>query len=596
MRVINEPPIRGRILDAKGRPLVDNRIANVITIDRKLDENQLKDVVKRLAIILGVPVTEIRKKLDDPRVSPYTPVPVAFDVPYNTLAYVAEHREDFPGVNAEASSIRSYVNGPVASHVLGYVGEINEEELTAQQRSAKYTLGDTIGKGGVELTYESDLRGTPGSERVEVDSTGRVVRRLSKTTPKPGKDVKLTLDLDVQKVAEDSLGQGIAAARLTQDTSDKKGFHTFKAPAGAAVVLDATSGSVVAMASNPSFDPNEFVNGIPTPKWQQLNDTANNFPLINRAIAGQYAPGSTYKLITAIAALQAGEITPTKEINDRGSYTYPTDPGRKFTNDNSAVYGKVDLARALTVSSDVYFYTIGGDLYYRKRHNLPGGDALQEIARQYGFGKATGIGLPNEATGRVPDAAWQQKAHDDNPAGFPFPDWLPGNNIQLAVGQGDMIATPLQLANAYAAFANGGTLREPRLASEVDDASGKKVRDLAPITVGQVPVPGRAEMLAGFTGVVDDTHGTAFRAFQGSGLAPGEVAGKTGTAQVQGKQNTSWFVGMMPASAPQYVVLAVVEEGGYGSATAAPIVRRIMQGLRGLPLQDVSVIPPSDGN
>jgi penicillin-binding protein 2 len=350
------------------------------------------------------------------------------------------------------------------------------------------------------------------------------------------------------------------------------------------------------MASNPSFDPNEFVNGIPTPKWDYLNDPANNFPLVDRAISGQYAPGSTYKLITAIAALQAGEITPNKVINDRGSYSYPTDPDRKFTNDNSAVYGRVDLAHALTVSSDVYFYTIGGDLYYRKRHNIPGGDALQDIARMYGFGKVTGVGLPSEATGRVPDAAWQQKAHEDNPAGFPYPDWLPGNNIQLAVGQGDMLTTPLQLANAYASFANGGTLREPRLASEVLDPSGKKVRDLAPITVSQVPVPSRTEMLSGFTGVVDSEDGTAFRAFQGSGLLPGQVSGKTGTAQVQGKQNTSWFVGMTPAMAPQYIVLAVVEEGGYGSATAAPIVRRIMQGLNHLPLTDVAVLPPVKGN
>jgi penicillin-binding protein 2 len=594
VRVINEPPIRGRILDAQGRPLVENRIANVITIDRKLDPAKRTVVVNRLAELLTESSVDIRKKLDDPRVSPYTAVPVAFDVPATTLAYVSEHREDFPGVRAEPLAIRNYVNGTTAAHVLGYVGEINADELRAQPKSAHYELGDTIGKNGVELTYESDLRGAPGITRVEVDSTGRVLRTISTKRPKPGNDIKLTIDLDVQKLAEDSLNQGLASAQATQDKSYKAGFKKLAAPAGAVVVLDATDGSVVAMASNPTYDPNEFVNGIPTPKWQELNNPLGHFPLVDRAIAGQYAPGSTFKLITSVAGLQSGDITPTKTINDRGRYSYPTDPQRFFRNDGGAVYGTVDLPRAITVSSDVYFYTIGGDLYYRQRHALPGGDALQETARQYGFGKPTGVGLPNEATGRIPDAAWKQKAHHDNPAAFPFADWLPGDNILSAVGQGDVVVTPLQLANAYAAFANGGTLREPRLASEVLDATGRKVRDLAPITVGQVPVPARDAMLAGFTGVAEAKGGTAANVF--AGFPKGSVAGKTGTAQVEGKQATSLFVGMTPAASPKYIVLSVVEEGGYGAETSGPIVRRIMQGLNQLPLTDVVTLPPAEGN
>ena len=594
VRVVNEPPIRGRILDAKGRPLVENRIANVITMDRKLDPSKLKMVVNRLAELLTVSSADIRKKLDDPRVSPYTPVPVAVDVPFGALAYVSEHREDFPGVSAEPLAIRSYVNGSKAAHVLGYVGEINEQELTAQSPGDHYELGDTIGKSGVELTYESDLRGVPGKDTLEVDSIGRVVRTISSRKPKPGNDIRLTLDLDVQKLAEDSLTQGILAARATQDKSFKKGYQTLAAPAGSVVVLDATTGSVVAMASNPTYDPNTFANGIPTPLWTALNDPFGHYPLINRAIAGQYAPGSTFKLVTATAGLASGDITATKILNDRGSYSYPTDPGRLFTNDNRAVYGKVDLSKAITVSSDVYFYTIGGDLYYRQKHSIPGGDALQTTARQFGFGRVTGIGLPNEASGRIPDAAWKQKAHTDNPAAFPYADWLPGDNIQSAVGQGDVVVTPLQLANAYAAFANGGTLHEPRLADEVLNASGKKVRDLAPITIGQVPVPARDSMLTGFAGVAGAKGGTAYNVF--AGFPPGTVAGKTGTAQVQDKQSTSLFVGMSPALNPKYIVLAIVEEGGYGAETSAPIVRRIMQGLNGLPLTDVQIFPPANGN
>ena len=594
VRVINEPPIRGRILDAKGRPLVENRIANVITIDRKLEDKKRAMVVNRLAELLGVKAADIRTKLDDPRVSPYTPVPVAFDVSLDALAYVSEHREDFPGVRAEPLAIRSYTNGGVGAHVLGYVGEINEEELTAQPRSAQYELGDTIGKSGVELTFESDLRGTPGESRVEVDANSRVLRTLETTAPKPGRDVQLTLDLDVQRIAEESLAQGIVSARNTQNKENKDKLENFRAPAGAVVVLDATDGSVVAMASNPTYDPNEFVNGIPTPLWDRLNNKVFNYPLIDRAVSGQYAPGSTFKLITGIAGQQAGLINPNKTINDNGKYAYPTDPDNFFTNDNEARYGSVDLARALTVSSDVYFYTLGGDLFYRQRNALAGGEAIQETARQYGFGKPTGVGLPNEASGRVPDAAWKQRVYDENPEAVPFPDWLPGNNIQLAVGQGDMLVTPLQLANAYAAFANGGTLREPRLASKVMNANGTKVRDLAPITTGQVPVPGRDAMIAGFAGAVEDEKGTAFRVFKG--FPEGLVGGKTGTAQVQDKQSTSWFVGMTPAGAPKYVVLAVVEEGGYGSATAAPIVRRVIQGLWKMPMAPVVVLPPADGN
>ncbi len=594
VRVISEPPIRGRILDAQGRVLVDNRIANVITIDRKLSDGQRAVVVNRLAELLAVPAEEIREKLGDPRVSPYTSVPVAVDVEYKHIAYVSEHREDFPGVRAEPIAIRRYRNGQVAAHVLGYVGEINEAEMTAQPPSGKYELGDAIGKAGVELTYEADLRGEPGTEEVEVDAAGKVVRSLSSKRPKPGHDVKLTLDLEVQRLAEDSLAQGIVAARATQDKSYKRGFKTLAATAGSLVVLDAIDGSVVAMASNPTYDPNNFSNGIPTPQWEALNDPANHYPLVDRAISGQYAPGSTFKLITALAGLNSGEITANETIDDKGRYAYPTDPKRFFNNDNNARYGRVSLARALTVSSDVYFYTIGGDLYYRQRHSLPNANALQDTAREFGFGTLSGIGLPNEASGRVPDAAWKARIHDENPEAFPYPDWLPGDSILSAIGQGDMLATPVQLANAYATFANGGLLREPRLASEVQAANGKKIRDLLPITRDQLEVRERETMLTGFDGVVSNERGTAARVF--AGFPKGLVGGKTGTAQVEGKQPTSLFVGMTPAMNPRYIVLAVVEEGGYGSETAGPIVRRVMQGLNGMPLTDVVILPPADGN
>lgn len=597
VREITEPPIRGRILDAKGRVLARNRIANVITIDRKTSKHDQSRDVAQLAVLLNVPEATLRKKLDDPRVSPYTPVPVAIDVPYDVLAYVSEHREQFPGVKAEPIAIRQYVGGATAAHVLGYIGEINDQELKAEPKSADYSLGDDIGKAGVEQTFESDLRGTPGAQEIEIDSTGKVLRTLHTTPPQAGHDVQLTLDVDVQKVAEQALDQAITSVRTVQDRTSKESRaknETFKAPGGAVVVLDATSGGVVAMASSPSYDPNQFAEGIPTATWRLYNDQSSHYPLIDRAIVGQYAPGSTFKLVTAIAGLESGDITPTKTINDRGSYSYPTDPDRKFTNDNSASYGRVDLARALTVSSDVFFYQIGGDLYYRQKHDLPGGDQIQRTARSLGFGQPTGIALPNEASGRVPDAQWKAKIHEQNPAAFPYAEWLPGDNILSATGQGDVLVTPLQLANAYATLANGGTIFQPRIGARVLDPNGTTLRDLDPIKKGLAAIPARDTLLAGFTGVAEDPKGTAAAVF--AGFPPGMVAGKTGTAQVQGKQNTSLFVGMTPAASPKYVVVAVVEEAGYGAAVAAPVVRSVIEQLNGLPVTPVNLGAQGGGN
>jgi penicillin-binding protein 2 len=594
IREIREAAPRGRILDAQGNVLVDNRVENDITIDRKISTKDRTKVLATLSSLLGVPVGTLEVNLNDPRISPYTPVPVATDVPYDKLAWVAEHKQDLPGVRAEAVPIRRYPNGALAAHVLGYVGEINADELTRQAVKGEYALGDTIGKSGVELSYEADLRGTPGVRRVEVDATGRVIRTLSNRAPVPGHDVRLTLDMKVQQTAEAALQQGMESARQTQDKEYKLGYRTFAAPAGAVVVLDAATGSVVAMASNPAFDPNQFVHGIPQSTWAAWQDARSGFPLLNRAVSGQYAPGSTFKLITAVAGLTSGDLSAGKTINDKGSYVYPTDPNRKFWNDGHASYGRVDLGRAIAVSSDVYFYTVGGDLYYRWKHQQQGGDALQTTARRWGFGASTGISLPNEATGRIPDAAWKQQIHGANPAAFPYPDWLPGDDILSAVGQGDVLVTPIQLASAYATFANGGTRYSPRLADAVLDVRGKEIRALPAIDLGHVEVPERPTLLAGFTGVVEDTKGTAAQVF--AGFPTGLVAGKTGTAQVQGKQSTAWFVGMTPAADPKYVVLAMVEEGGYGAQTAAPVARAVMEQINQLPVTPVVNVAPPSGN
>ena len=593
VREIVDPPLRGRILDAQGRVLVENKVENQITVSRTLSTKELRRVLVRLSTLLGVPLATLNANLSDPRNSPFTAFKVADGVDEAALIYIAEHRSEFPGVRAEAAPVRQYPNGSVAFHELGYLGEINAAELKAQVDPGQYRLGDEIGKSGIELTYESDLRGRPGVTKIEVDSAGRVIRRTATKASRPGHDVRLTLDLEVQRVAESALKQGILAARSEQDVAyKKKGFRTLNAPAGAVVVLDVATGSVVALASQPDFDANQFVHGIPLATWNWLGAKENHLPLVNRAVSGVYAPGSTFKLVTAIAGQNAGIVTPNTTINDPGEYRYPSDPKHPFLGEGAN--GRVALARALAVSSDAYFYSIGGDLYYRYRHQQPFGDELQKVARQFGFGDATGIALPTESVGRVPDAAWKQKVHAANPVAFPFPDWLPGDNIQSAVGQGDVLVTPIQMASAYATLANGGTRFQPRVADAVFDAQGKKVRDIAPITMGTVELPGRAAILAGLKGVVTDKKGTAVAAF--AGLPAGLAAGKTGTAQAAPKQNTSWFVGLTPADGAKYVVLAMVEEGGYGAQTAAPIARAVIEQLNNLPVGPVVNVAPPRGN
>ncbi|HEX4775419.1 MAG TPA: penicillin-binding protein 2 [Acidimicrobiia bacterium] len=587
VRTVRIAAPRGEILDRNGIVIADNAVVNAITMRRNLDAKQRDMVVGRLAELLKVTPQSIAKSLDDPRVSPYTPVPVAVNVGFDQLAYVKEHHVDFPGVDAVPLAVRRYHAWgnpalPIAPHLVGYVGEINDVELKDHANQG-YALGDTIGKSGVEQAYEADLRGTPGYEKLEVDNRGRVQRVIARKDPLPGHNVVLTIDVTAQITAEESLLQAMAADRAVQDKSVKDHEQFFKAPAGSVVVLDARNGSVVAMASEPDFDPNAFVNGIPTATWKAYNDPASYFPLTNRAVQGLYAPGSTFKPVSATAMLQSGFRSPTTPFNDTGSLKLPD---QTLFNDQHARYGQVNLARALTVSSDVYFYTVGQAL----SSTAPAGGILQQVARSYGFGSPTGIALSGEARGRVPDPAWKKRFNDSNPdpvAKAQNSRWYPGDNINLAVGQGDLLVTPLQLASAYTALADNGTQWVPRIVDHVTDAQGKLVRTVQPVQKGSVPLPpgARDAIMQGLTGVVNDPKGTAYGAFQGFPLTTVPVAGKTGTAQVQGKEATSVFAAITFPDAPQYVAVSFVEEAGYGAAVSAPIVRRVLEGVYGIPPQ-----------
>jgi penicillin-binding protein 2 len=595
-RVVQTETPRGRILDRNGVVLVDNRVAWAITVERTIDAETRTRVLGQLAELLGPPFTseQLAANYDDVRQSPLKPAIVAFDVPEPVRVAVMERIEDYPGVRVQKMTVRHYPQGRLAAHLLGYVGEISEEQLE-RRRDDGYVEGDTIGRAGVERAYESVLRGEPRRERLEVDPTGRPVGPPLDVEPgRVGDDLHLTIDATWQRAAEESLWQGIDAARRVQNEDRRDRYETLRAPAGAVVVLDVRDGSVAAMASYPDYDPAQFVDGISQVEWADLNDNPDRHkPLLNRATQGQYAPGSTFKLVTSLAMVRHGIRGPGEWYEDRG---FVEIRGTDYQNAGRVRLGSVNLQRALTVSSDTYYYT-GGFEFWKlwDAGDSERGLGLQATARELGFGAMTGFEL-DEAAGTVPDPDWKRdlsyRINDTDEAKRENAIWYPADDILMAIGQGGLSVTPLQLANAYAAFANGSTLWKPRLALEARDASGTVTQQMTPEALRQIAFdPGtRSVMMAGFEGVVDDDDGTAYGAFRGFPLDAVPVAGKTGTAQVQDKADTSWFVGYLPAHAPEYVVAAVVEEGGRGSQVAAPIVRRVIEAMTGGDAAPVEVL------
>jgi len=571
--VYTEAP-RGRILDRKGRVLADNKVVLAVVADRD-KVAKYPDVLPRLSGLLEMTVDQIKERIADERFSPFKPVPVAVDVPKEKLIYFREHQADFPGIDGIQLTERVYPNATLAAHVLGTVGQINDEEL-GPRKAQGYKAGDTIGKSGAELTYEADLRGAPEIAKLEVDSSGRVQRTLGSQSAVQGHDVRLSIDIDIQRVAEESLEQGVLLARKSTDFLTGKAFL---APGASTVVLDPRDSSVLAMASYPTYDPNDFINGISVKRFQELNDPAGGYPLNNRAIQGLYAPGSTFKLATSLAALKTGMITVKDTYDDKGSYTVVGERSATFTNARNAVNGPVNISRALTVSSDVFFYSLG-ERFWDGRGKY-GQAAIQDVARSLGMGDYTGVDLPFESDGRVADPAGRERLHRNNPTAFPFPEWYTGDNLNIAVGQGDTVITPLQLANAYAAFANGGTVFAPEVGDAVLDQNGQQIRAIEPKVVRRTELPASVKepLLAGFRGVVSDPKGTAYGAFSGFPLDRFPVAGKTGTAEVSGKGDTSVFAAFAPADSPKYVISVVMEQAGLGATAAAPVARRVLEGV-----------------
>ena len=600
--VVSQAP-RGHILAADGRELVVNRAALALTADRQLlvdDAGGPRDAraertVRRLAELLDVDEATLLARIADVRYSPFRPVPIAIDVDPEAVLTVRQNQELFAGISAETIPVRDYPEGDLAAHLVGYLGQISREEL-GEPTYVDYRGGDLIGRGGLEQAYEADLRGRGGQEVYVVNRRGSVIDVQSRRDAQPGLDLVTWLDLDVQRAVEEALAEGIVASRsIVRDDG-----RTLPSTAGSAIVLDARTGGVVAMASYPTYDPTEFVGGVSTAYWESVNDPEQGQPLNNRPIAGQYPPGSVYKIVTGAAMFEAGLITPSTRIGCPGSYTVAD---VTFRNWNPANEGPMDLATALKRSCDTYFY----DLAYRQwqveqRQETPD-EVLQRVSRSFGLGDQLGIDLPGERAGVVPGREWRrefwlryrdgycERAERAEPGSFEAEllgdlcrfggIWRGGDAINMSIGQGDVLVTPLQMAAAYQAIANDGVLLRPTVGRELRDVDGNLVRTIDPEELSRVDLTDTqlASIRRGLERTVMEPGGTAYGAFFGFPFDTVPVAGKTGTAERDPRVPYAWFAAYAPADDPRYVVAISVEEGGGGSQTAAPIARRILEHL-----------------
>jgi penicillin-binding protein 2 len=579
VRVVSVAAPRGEIVDRNGTVLVSNVPQEEILLSRA-EATQNPAIVGMVAALVGQTPKQVQASINNDQYSPYEPVPVAIGVTQDTVQFLQTHQSEYPGVSVQTVAQRNYPQqGTTATHVLGYVGDISSAFLAAHPNDG-YTQGSQIGVSGIEAQYESYLKGVPGRQALSVDASGTVVGTLSSTAPQIGDTVVLNVDTGLEQYVQNALQQQILSDRKSPDQVD--GGRLPPAPDGAAIVMNPQNGQVLAIASFPSYDLNEWVGGISSANFAALQQSgAEN----DEAIEGQYTPGSTFKLITATAALQDGLIAPTTPYVDTGTFKIngcpapgvAADTGCVLHDDPGDTGGTYNVSSAITASSDAFFYNLG-EMFWEQQSKF-GQTPIQNEATAYGEGTITGIDLPGEAQGRVDSYLVRAKLHAEAPKGFPnTPQWYTGDNIEMAFGQGETVVTPIEQAVAYSTFANGGTRYAPQVASQiVDPRTGKVVKKLEPQVTGKVAISpaNYSAMLAGFEGVVSSPHGTAFQDFQGF-PASWNLAGKTGTASNQpGLEPNSWFVAFGPNPNPQYLVLAVIDQGGYGAQAAAPLVRNI---------------------
>jgi len=537
---------RGEILDRSGEVLVGNRTSLALQLNpRKLpaDAGERRAELSRLAGLTHSTLHRVRRRMhEELKEAPAAPVTLRRDVGHYLVYYLQENQERFPGVEVQRVFVRDSPSGTLAAHLLGTVGEIEEDDLK-ERRYRGLQPGDEIGQAGVEDTYDGYLRGQPGLTKVQVDALGQPTPngRLVTQPPAPGDDLKLTIDSHVQVAGEAAL----AARGLP----------------GAFVVMDVHTGEILGLGSFPTFEPALFTRTL---TQKQVDETYRNpsAPLVDRGIAGLYPTGSTFKPITAIAALESGKLTLGEVIEDPGQLEIG---GQIFKNAGEAANGSVDLVEALEVSSDVFFYTLGNRMWNTGE--------LQRWAHKLGIGRPTGVDLPGAEEGLLPSRHWRNQLYEEGGTERP---WSAGDNVQLATGQGDLQTNPLQMAVAYAALGNGGTIVTPHVGLQVDDAAGRVLREFEPKPRRHVRMDPeyRAAILAGLHDAAQSGGGTSFDVFGGF---PIPVAGKTGTAQRPPHEDQSWYGVLAPYPNPRIVTFVTMEEGGFGAESAAPAAKSILE-------------------
>jgi penicillin-binding protein 2 len=547
IRLEDIPAPRGLIFDRNGTPLVENRPAYHLYLIRE-DVQDIDQTLRELARICEKPVEEFASILEASKQTPkFIPLRIMADLDRDCLARIESQRVRLPGVIIQVEPKREYRWNGTAAHLIGYLSEITEAELKSEPYQG-YFMGEDIGKFGVESAFEKYLHGKRGGRQVEVDAIGRRIRLLDEVLPIAGRNIWLTIDIELQKVAEACLDGRV----------------------GAIVALDTTNGAVLALANSPVFDQEKFIKGLSKDEWAVLSKDPDH-PLLNRAFGGAYPPGSTYKAIVALAALQEGVVSADTSFGCPGYLQFAD---RKYRCWRDHGHGSMDVERAIIQSCDVYFYNSGLRL---------GVDRLAHYANLFGLGEKSGIGLFGEHPGLIPTSAWKKKA-----TGIP---WQKGETLSIAIGQGFDLATPLQMAVAYAAIANGGRLWQPFVVRRIEGSSSAETSEIKAKLKRTIPIDPRyfALVQKGLQGVVEDNRGTA-HAIQNKAFL---TAGKTGTAQVvrladganrklaakalkEKERDHAWFVGYAPANDPKIVVAALLEHGGHGSSAAAPLVQKVI--------------------
>ncbi|MFD3700145.1 penicillin-binding protein 2 [Streptomyces sp. NPDC058646] len=605
-----QPAVRGSILDARGVPLADNATHLVVSASRTellTMKDKGKAVLTRLAEVLGMDPQEVvdKVRLCDAKTpqpcwngSPYQPIPVSDEATTEQALHIREHPGDFPGITAEPTALRRYAAPDQAntSQVLGYLSPVTDEEIAKAKKSdSPYLRSDQVGRSGLERTYDKELRGKAGITRYEVDNLGRVTGQAHSDRAQPGSNIVTSIDARVQAVAERELNNAMIEARKTFDKNNTR--RNYEADSGAVVVMEAKTGRIVAMASNPTYDPNAWVGGISAKDYASLTAKESNYPLLNRAIQAQAAPGSVFKVVSSTAAVNAGypfdRRYPCPSSYSVGNQT--------FTNFESQGYGDITIGRALEVSCDTVYYAIAdqewkkdGGINPKKNPN----DWFFKTAHEFGLGKATGVDLPNEVPGRVPDRKWKQDFFEANKAAWcrdgkkngsfaekiAYENCRQGNQmregdaINYSIGQGDTLVTPIQMASVYAAIANGGTLHQPSIGKAIVSADGTSVQEIAPKEKGRLPMD--AELRDDIDEALASVATTGSAAWRFGGWPQKQIPmhAKTGTAEVQGKQTTSWFA----SYTEDYSIVMTISQGGTGSGASGPAVRKIYEAMYGL--------------